>query len=882
MKTVISQVVERYRHWLSNVTESHIETKRFVFLFVSWLITFFFIIWSIESEQIKWLQVWLVFHIYFWYHLNKVLITYFKPPLEVLILLLLLLTSLQNIFLNGRLTVMPEEISLGSLPALLLALQTLLAGLIIIMNGKAYLHETRDRKGQTSDRISDKHIKQGSLLLYGFLGVLAYHIILFEHLFVYYIFQFFLLVILLNKTAWLEELSKPLLITYFWIFLILFYFYSDPQGFHSVRFIDVEQKITWLGIPYYLHLFIKLYLLAVAIKIPIVLIYNHATLSRKMRIAGLFQSTFPQLIQFIFLCFIFFALISSWQAEEIRESIKSEIKEISNGKISPALSYRKLPYQQAYTSIRLDGYLPESFIESDHRYGIIRLTKTAKQAKRDFNKQDYFLFVRSARSNDRSLYLVEMDTNFVTTLTKRLSFFAGSGVISYPFSPREWQRFLFDIQFFQEEKEIKIYPFGLLSLNKDWSIQAIRSKTDQDQPRIIILGREDIFGDQKFIAGRIFMPVLNSSAEEQTFFAFDIYLDFLSVFRPSTSGQIVWFLLLIFLLFNSFVIGQVSKVGAQINTIIVDRFSHLKKGIQQIARGNFEHKFTMEGEDEFVELAGHFNQMGQQLKETIAQAREKERLDHELKIARQVQLSLLPSVLPVFKGFQVAASIKTANEIGGDFYDILELSKNKYLFTIGDVSGKGSSAAFYMAQFISLLRYSRQFSEKPDEIAIRMNKYFSTQIVDRQIFITAIIGVLDLQSNRVEMVRAGHTLPLLVPGDHNKAIGEVKLSGIGLGLTRTEQTFRKKIHTETITLNPGDMLVFYTDGVVEAAHPSLVAEDESDMIVYGEERFKDLISNSRDSAAPELISICVSDLNTFYSDDSPVDDYTLFVLQRNK
>jgi serine phosphatase RsbU (regulator of sigma subunit) len=475
-----------------------------------------------------------------------------------------------------------------------------------------------------------------------------------------------------------------------------------------------------------------------------------------------------------------------------------------------------------------------------------------------------------------------MDTNFVTTVTRKLSFFAGSGLISYPFAPLEWQQFLFDIQLFQKEKETKIYPFGFLSLNEDWSIQSIRSETDQEQPRIIIMGREDIFGNQKFIAGRVFMPVLNSVTANQAYFAFDVYVDFTSVFRPSTTGQIAWILLVVFLLFNSFVIGQVSKVGAQINRIILDRFAHLKQGIQEIARGNFDHKFTMEGEDEFVELAGHFNHMGQQLKETIAQAREKDRLDHELKIARQVQLSLLPSKLPELRNFQVAASIKTANEIGGDFYDILELSKNKYLFTIGDVSGKGSSAAFYMAQFISLFRYSRQFSEKPDEIAIRMNKYFSTQIVDRQIFITAIIGVFDLESNQVELVRAGHTLPMLVPGDSERAIGELKLSGIGLGLTRTEQTFRKKIHTERITMNPGDMLVFYTDGVIEAAHPSIKAEDESEMIVYGEERFKDLISNSRDLPASDLISICVSDLNTFYSDYSPVDDYTLFIIQRQK
>jgi sigma-B regulation protein RsbU (phosphoserine phosphatase) len=341
-------------------------------------------------------------------------------------------------------------------------------------------------------------------------------------------------------------------------------------------------------------------------------------------------------------------------------------------------------------------------------------------------------------------------------------------------------------------------------------------------------------------------------------------------------------LLLIFLLFNSLVIRQVGKFGAQINKIILQKFSLLKVGIQQVARGNLDYKFDMEGEDEFVELAGHFNEMSVKLKDTIAHAREKDRLDHELKIARQVQLSLLPAKLPVIKDYEIAASIKTANEIGGDFYDIVKVGKSKYLFTIGDVSGKGSSAAFYMAQFISLLRFSQQFTDKPDEIAIRMNKYFSTQIVDRQIFITAIIGILDLEKNCAEIVRAGHTLPIFVPGKKDQTISEIDIDGLGLGLTKTEATFKKKIELKKIDLNPGDLFVFYTDGVVEAAHKPSKESNETEIEVYGEERLIELLNNSRDLNAVDLIAACDADLNLFYANNPRVDDHTLFFLQRNR
>jgi serine phosphatase RsbU (regulator of sigma subunit) len=586
------------------------------------------------------------------------------------------------------------------------------------------------------------------------------------------------------------------------------------------------------------------------------------------------------LIQFIFLCFVFFALISSWQAENLRETLERQVEKIGNNNIYESLIYNKIPLSQGTTPISLPDYLPAQLSDTDKKYGVIALTKTQTRARRDFNKDDYFLFVKSAETIPKSLYLVKLDTAFISLLTRDLSYLAGSGLIMYPYTMREWQKFIFDIQIFEQKDESKIYPFGVFSLNESWSIVSRKSPTDSSKQKVIILGSEDIFGSQEVILGRIFLPIKNAGIQNPLYFAIDIYIDIYFIFRPSNIGRFIWVLLLVFILFNSLVIRQVGKFGAQINKIILQKFSMLKVGIQQISKGNLDYKFNMEGEDEFVELAGHFNEMSLRLKDTIAQVREKDRLDHELKIARQVQLSLLPTVLPDIKGYKIAASIKTANEIGGDFYDIVPVGKNKYLFTIGDVSGKGSSAAFYMAQFISLLRFSRQFTNKPDEIAIRMNKYFSTQIVDRQIFITAIIGVLDLVKNTAEIVRAGHTLPILVPGDQNKKISEINIEGIGLGLTKTESTFKRKIKSKRIDLNTGDIVVFYTDGVVEAAHEPSEGNKDNKVEVYGEDRFIDLLNNSREMNAKDLISACDADLNIFYGNYPRVDDHTLFFLQR--
>ena len=873
---------DRYVTWWLNIDRSALNKVRLMFLGAGWLLTTYFTIFSIEIGQLKWMQVWIVFQIFFLYQLNKQLVSKIRIPIDLLLILSLIITSLQNSILSNTLQTIPDSINLGFFGTFFLSLQILIFGLILVSNQSLW----KNREFRLTENDSKLHhpkdikVKQGTLFVYALIGYIAYYIAFFEHQYILYIFQFFLLLTLLNKTNWLEQLSKPELIIYFWIFLFVFYIYDDPRGLYTVKFIESGQKVTWYVFPFYCHLLIKMYLLAVIIKIPVVLIYNHATLSRKMWIAGLFQSSFPQLIQFIFLCFVFFALFSIWQAENLRESLIQQVEKISNGVIDQSLTYKKIKLKQGVTPVLIPDYVPSQWTETDDNYGVIYLTKTNKKAKRDFNKDDYFLFVKSSTPDDQSVYFVKLDTAFISLLTKDLSNIAGTGLIMYPYAMSEWQKYIFDIWVFDEKNVTKIYPFGIFSLNDSWSILSRKSPADSSKGKVIILGSEDIFGSKEMILGRTFIPIVNADFQNPLYFAIDVYIDIQSILRPSYIGQFIWVLLLIFILFNSLVIRQVGKFGAQINKIILQKFALLKAGIQQVAKGNLDYKFNMEGEDEFVELAGHFNEMGLKLKDTIEHAREKDRLDHELKIARQVQLSLLPTKLPEIKGYEIAASIKTANEIGGDFYDLVPVGKDKYLFTIGDVSGKGSSAAFYMAQFISLLRFSQQFTNKPDEIAIRMNKYFSTQIVDRQIFITAVIGVLDSAKNTVEIIRAGHMLPLLVPGKKQQKISEINMGGLGLGLTKTQVTFKKKIELKKVDLNPGDIIVFYTDGVVEAAHETSGEPENTGMEIYGDKRFKDLLDNLRDLSAEDLVAACDADLNKFYADHPRVDDHTLFFLQR--
>ncbi|TFH00891.1 MAG: HAMP domain-containing protein [Calditrichales bacterium] len=872
MQRIFLSIRDRYLLWWQTSDFIALKSLRPIFHFSGLALTFLFIILSIEMVEVKWVQVWVLFFMFFWYQTNRNIIVLAPPPVDLLLLFGLGLTAINNLNLTSLLSTVPEEISLGFLPMILLFLQILTFGLILVIN--KYILSVRNIIPHSEAKVK---IRQGTLFFYIFVGYFGYTLVYFENEYIHYVFQFFLVLSFLNKTAWLERLTKRELVLFFWFYLLIFYYYLDPSGLQAVNFIESEQKLSWFGLPLYLHLLFKMYLLAVIIKIPLVIIYNHATLARKMRIASLFQSTFPQLIQFVFLFFLFFALISTWQAENLRDAIDHQIYEIQNGRIDAALNYEKVRFVPGATTIYVTEYLPVDFLGTDMESGILSLTKTHKRAKRDFNMEDYFLYVKT---NNRDMYLVKIDTAFVSLLTKDLSILAGTGLVFYPFQPKEWQKFVFDLQLLDDNRPVRIYPFGIASLNDSWSIVSKRVFDSENDTRMTINSEEDIFAKKHIILGRLYSAVLNPADLNKSYFAGDVYIDLNTLFSLSAFSRVLWIVLLLFLLFNTLVIRQVGKFGSQIHKIILQRFSQLKIGIQQITRGNLDYKFDMEGEDEFVELAEHFNQMSIKLKHTIAEAREKERLDHELKIAHQVQLGLLPSKLPEIRGYNVAAAMQTANEIGGDFYDILSLDKHKFLFTIGDVSGKGSSAAFYMAQFISLFRFSQQYTDNPEEIAIRMNQYFSTHIEDRQIFITAIIGVLDLKKDSVEFVRAGHTLPILVPGDENADIIEIDSKGLGLGLTRADHTFRKRIELQKVKLQDGDVLVLYTDGVIEAAHPADTNQSTAPAIVYGEERFSDLLKKHRNQSASELVSTCMEDLNVFYKNHPRVDDHTLFFIHK--
>jgi hypothetical protein len=399
--------------------------------------------------------------------------------------------------------------------------------------------------------------KQSALFVYIVIGYLAHLLIFFEHIYYLYLLQFFLFLILLGKTVWLEKLSKNELWIYFIIFLFIYYFFTNPSDFQKLKLISANQKTTWFSLPYYLHFLIKTYFLVLLIKIPIVLIYNHAGLERKLWIAGLFQSTFPQFIQFVFLIAIFFFFISGWQSERLREVILSQNDQVINGDIPPGITHRIVYLNQHESTVNLPGYLPESFMEEYPKTGIMQL----ELAGSDYGQSDYFLYFVSEQEQPQRLHFIKIDTLFTKDLTRRLSVLAGSGLILYPYSLKTWQKFFSNQEFLHDDSDIKIYPFDNFSENSSWSLATSIVSQDSSFKEARLRSNEDFFGNQKFIIGRVFLSIINSTDSNLKYFAFDIYFTIKDSFTNSTMSKIVLALVILFLLLNVFVIRRVGKFG---------------------------------------------------------------------------------------------------------------------------------------------------------------------------------------------------------------------------------------------------------------------------------------------------------------------------------
>jgi serine phosphatase RsbU (regulator of sigma subunit)/anti-sigma regulatory factor (Ser/Thr protein kinase) len=203
--------------------------------------------------------------------------------------------------------------------------------------------------------------------------------------------------------------------------------------------------------------------------------------------------------------------------------------------------------------------------------------------------------------------------------------------------------------------------------------------------------------------------------------------------------------------------------------------------------------------------------VAQLVREQQAEARTRERIEQELRIARIIQQTLLPQELPHIGGWQLGAYYQPARAVGGDFYDFLTFEDGRLGLVIGDVTDKGVPAALVMATTRSMLRTAAQHGDSPGEVLERANNLLFPDIPPKM-FVTCLYAILDPSTGRLEYANAGHDLPYL---SHDGVATELRATGMPLGLMPDMHYEEKEAHMAT-----GDTLLLYSDGLVEAHNPS--------------------------------------------------------------
>ncbi|WP_139925764.1 SpoIIE family protein phosphatase [Hymenobacter sp. DG01] len=255
-----------------------------------------------------------------------------------------------------------------------------------------------------------------------------------------------------------------------------------------------------------------------------------------------------------------------------------------------------------------------------------------------------------------------------------------------------------------------------------------------------------------------------------------------------------------------------------------------------------------------------------------------QRVQDELKIASAVQDSLIPKNLPIDNWFEISSHALAATEVGGDFYDFLHLPGRRLAVLIGDVSGKGVTAAFHVAQMKGifhalmqenpLARNEREKFPVPSKFMAQANNALA-RCLEKAAFITASLYIIDYEHGGFVFARAGHCHTLYYHSIKEE-VSYFHTAGLGLGIIRNDG-YEKHIKNQFYDYNPGDVMVIYTDGIIEARG--------ADQEEYGEERLKQMLERTYYLDADEIKEQILADLNEFSRGQPMHDDQTLLVIK---
>lgn len=304
-----------------------------------------------------------------------------------------------------------------------------------------------------------------------------------------------------------------------------------------------------------------------------------------------------------------------------------------------------------------------------------------------------------------------------------------------------------------------------------------------------------------------------------------------------------------------------------IKKLVVDNMAKINRSLAKITSGNLDTVVDVRTNEEFASLSDDINSTVLTLKRYIAEAAA--RIDKELEFAKTIQHSAIPTVFPPYPGrseFDIYATMDTAKEVGGDFYDFYFVGENKLGFIIADVSGKGIPAAMFMMTAKTIIKGYAESGKPIDEVFTIANAKLC-ESNEAGMFVTAWMGVLDITTGKIEFANAGHNPPLV---RHADGTFEYLKSRPGFILAGMEGM---KYRKNELVLSPGDEIYLYTDGVTEATN--------SANGLYGEERLVKTLNTLHGLSGEDICRAIKADIDTFVGDAPQFDDITMLYLKYN-
>ena len=310
-----------------------------------------------------------------------------------------------------------------------------------------------------------------------------------------------------------------------------------------------------------------------------------------------------------------------------------------------------------------------------------------------------------------------------------------------------------------------------------------------------------------------------------------------------------------------------------INYFLINRpVRRLQHGALELAAGRLGHTINLNTHDELDDLADTFNQMSARLETLYRERAEQERIQHELEIAHNVQQALFPAHLPQITGLEIAAICRPHRETSGDFYDLLELEQGQLGVVVGDVSGKSIPAAMVMVAAQSIIRAEVHDHTPPERVLTQSNELLHRNI-PRGMFVAASYAHFDVSARSMAWANAGQVYPMLLhraPSTNgNKAAQYLETTGAAFPLGVDGKV---QYAGHSLKLLPGDTVLFYTDGVIEAMNPAAT--------LYGFERLEMLVNGLEPDFSPRrLIEAILEDVTTFAGPAEQHDDITLVAIK---